>query len=67
MANLLNADQAAAYLTVTKQTLSSWRLSGRGPDFVKLGRRIAYSQAALDAFLKARTFSSTSEYLLDLE
>ena len=59
---LLTAAEAADHLGVAQQTLAHWRLNGRGPSFVKVGRKVAYSQVELDAFVAARTFSSTSEY-----
>ncbi|MCY4636040.1 MAG: MerR family transcriptional regulator [Acidobacteria bacterium] len=36
-------------------TMAHWRCSGRGPAFVKLGARVAYSGAALNAWLAAQT------------
>jgi hypothetical protein len=54
--------EAAAYLKVARQTLAVWRLSGRGPTYVKLGRKIAYDKAVLDAYVTSHTYSSTTEY-----
>ena len=36
-------------------TLAHWRCQGRGPAFVKLGSRVAYRGADLNAWLDART------------
>jgi len=60
--DLLSATEAAEYLKVAKQTLAVWRLSGRGPAYMKIGRKIAYSKDTLNAYLAAHTFSSTAEY-----
>lgn len=49
---------AAEYLgtedaPVSKATLDWWRVKGRGPSFVKIGRRVFYRQTDLDAFILA--------------
>ena len=36
-------------------TLAHWRCQGRGPAFVKLGSRVAYRGADLNAWLEAQT------------
>ena len=35
--------------------LAHWRHQNRGPDYVRLGKRIVYSGAALNEFLSRRT------------
>ncbi|MSQ03440.1 MAG: DNA-binding protein [Myxococcales bacterium] len=45
------------------QTLRKWRLTGRGPPYIRLGGpmgRVLYRRADLDAWLGARTFRSTA-------
>jgi hypothetical protein len=59
---LFSTDEASEYLKVARQTLAVWRLTGRGPIFKKLGRKVVYDRAALDTFLDNRTHCSTSEY-----
>lgn len=50
----LSEREAAAYLgPVTVRTLQDWRLKGVGPAYTKLGRRVAYDVADLDAFIAA--------------
>jgi len=56
----LSEREAAFWLHVKPQTLSNWRHQGRGPAFVKLGSRVVYSKAALEAFIAANTRTSTS-------
>lgn len=48
----LSEKEAAAYLgPVSVRTLQDWRTKGTGPTYSKLGKRVAYSTADLDAFL----------------
>jgi hypothetical protein len=49
----LGEREAAAYLgPVQVRTLQDWRVRGIGPAYSKLGRRVAYAVADLDAFLE---------------
>ena len=57
----LRQRQAADFLKLSERTLERWRLTGEGPKFCKLGRRVAYRQADLLAWAEARVFSSTTE------
>ena len=55
---LFTTEQAAAYLDgiVSVQTLINWRCTKRYDlPFVRVGRRIAYRKADLDAFVESRT------------
>jgi len=57
--NLLDEKQAAEVLTVEPGTLSVWRSTGRYKiPFVKVGRRVRYRRADLDAWLESRTRTS---------
>lgn len=62
---VLNTIQAAKVLGRQPQTLRLWRLRGGGPKYLRLGNgvhaRVAYRPSDLDAWLRARTFVSTSE------
>ena len=42
------------------QTLRRWRHKGRGPAYVKLGSKILYPGAALNAFLESRLVQPTA-------
>jgi predicted DNA-binding transcriptional regulator AlpA len=44
---------AASYLSVSVETLRSWRRQGRGPRFRKLGRCVRYLASDLAAFIEA--------------
>jgi len=45
-------DDAARYLGCAAKTLAMWALCRRGPRWVKVGGRIFYYQADLDAFIR---------------
>ncbi|WP_411815853.1 helix-turn-helix transcriptional regulator [Gordonia sp. SND2] len=53
----LNTPEAAEYVNSTVATLNSWRYLGRGPAYIKLGRRVVYRVADLDAWLDANTIT----------
>jgi hypothetical protein len=60
-AGLLRQDEAARLLSVSARTLEKWRVSGRGPRFVRLGRAVAYDPADLTEFIEAGRRRSTSD------
>lgn len=47
----LTTPQAAAYLSLSPNTLNRWRWTGDGPRFVKLGRSVRYRLNDLDAWM----------------
>jgi len=57
----LNTESAAEFLGITKNSLEKWRVYGRGPRFVKVGRSVIYRRRDLESYLEARCCSSTSE------
>lgn len=50
---LMREAEAAAHIGTPQATLTWWRHVGRGPRYLKVGRRIFYRQSHLDAFLAA--------------
>lgn len=59
---LLSEKLAARFLAVSQRTLQAWRMSGVGPDFVKMGRAVRYLQSDLENWIsskRARTDSHT--------
>jgi excisionase family DNA binding protein len=57
--DLLDESQAAQYLTLAPGTLSVWRSTGRySIPFLKVGRRVRYRRADLDAWLETRVQKS---------
>jgi predicted DNA-binding transcriptional regulator AlpA len=63
--SMLTSPQAAGFLGISPQTLRKWRCDGTGPRFVRLGTgrrsRAAYRLEDLQAWLEARSFTSTAE------
>lgn len=52
--DLLTPEQASNYLMGTPPaTLQWWRAMGRGPKYVKFGRRVYYRRSHLDEFIAA--------------
>jgi len=57
----LSASQAADLLGLATSTLAKMRLSGGGPAFIKMGRRVAYRPADIEAWLASHRRISTSD------
>lgn len=60
---LLTTEQAAERLGVTGSHLEKMRVTGGGPDFVKMGRTVRYEPTALQnwiAICRRRSTSQTS-------
>ena len=55
----LNIDAAAKYLGVSRGFLDKLRMTGGGPAFLKLGRKVAYERQVLDAWLNTRRMDRT--------
>jgi hypothetical protein len=58
---LLSPKETAHRLKVSTSWLAKSRMRGDGPPFVKVGRAIRYSEAALIQWTKGRQRLSTSE------
>jgi predicted DNA-binding transcriptional regulator AlpA len=51
-------------LGVSRRTLQRWRAEGGGPPYVRLGpRRVAYDEAASDAWVASRSYTSRAAEL----
>lgn len=63
-APLLTTAQAAEHLGLRPQTLRKWRVTGDGPQYIRLGdsprARVAYRREDLDRWLADRTWRSTA-------
>jgi predicted DNA-binding transcriptional regulator AlpA len=57
----LTAGEAAKLVGLAPSTLAKLRLSGNGPLYCKLGRRVVYRRADLEAWLQSRTARDTSD------
>jgi hypothetical protein len=64
---LLNENEAAETLRVRPQTLRVMRMRGNGPTFIKVGRRVFYDAADVRAYLKGRSFRTTTQARVALE
>lgn len=60
MSSMMSVSEAAAYLGLAESTLNKRRLTGDGPAYLKLGRRVVYRQIDLDAWLESHRRFSTS-------
>lgn len=58
---LLNQREAAEFLRISVRTLERWRVEGREPNFVCVGRRRLYRLADLEDYITAHTVGSTAE------
>lgn len=58
---LLTPKEAARLLKVSTSFLAKARMRGDGPPFIKVGRAVRYSEAALIQWMKSRNRQSTSE------
>jgi hypothetical protein len=52
---------AAPVVGVAVGTMENWRIAGRGPRFIKAGRKVVYDPDDIEAWKEANRFSSTSE------
>jgi predicted site-specific integrase-resolvase len=57
---LMTEAAAAEYLGLSPRTLQRWRVTGQGPTYRKLGKRVAYSTEDLREYLGRVRRSSTS-------
>jgi len=58
----LDEVQAAAFIRVTRRAMQSWRLSGRGPKYVKISARcVRYTKSHLIEWGETHTQTSTSQ------
>ena len=57
-AGVLTEEQAAQYLGLAPGTLRNWRVMGRGPQYVRLGRRVGYRVEDLQAWAEERLVES---------
>jgi hypothetical protein len=57
----MSVEWAARYIGLSVAFLNKARLTGSGPTYLKLGRRVAYDVDDLDAWLNSRRRTSTSQ------
>lgn len=58
---LLNTRQAAELLNLGVVTLEKYRIAGRGPAFLKIGKSVRYAVEDINAWLAEHRCTSTAE------
>ena len=53
--------EAARFLNLSHRTLQDWRVTGRGPAFIRLESAVRYRAADLLAFVNARVCPQNGE------
>lgn len=48
---LLTEDEAATRTRFSKSALQKWRVLGKGPDYIKLGRKVYYRPTDLEKWI----------------
>lgn len=61
MIELITPIQAAEMLCLSELTLRKWRWEGKGPRFIKIGRKVAYKKEDLYAWIDGQSRISTSD------
>ena len=59
--DLLRTPEAASHLQMSYRTLERYRVTGEGPRYFKVGRRVLYRRSVLDEWLETRVRRSTSD------
>lgn len=59
------ANDPALLLIGSPSTRAHWRCEDRGPDYIKIGRLVAYRGSDLNAWLRSRTIRTRDHRSLD--
>lgn len=57
---LIPSRQMPTYVGLSIQTLARWRHEGQGPEYIKIGRKVAYRAGTVRKWLETCRLSSTS-------
>jgi excisionase family DNA binding protein len=57
----LTTKEAAHYVRLSESSLEKKRVSGDGPEFLKVGKAVRYEQTALDAWMQTDRRTSTAD------
>ncbi|UYC12859.1 helix-turn-helix domain-containing protein [Xanthomonas sp. CFBP 8445] len=60
----LKGPDAARHLGISVSTLEKMRVEGRGPRYVKIGGRVFYRRADLDAYIEGSVVETTDSRAL---
>ena len=58
---LYYTDDPALLMIGRPSTLAHWRSKGRGPIYIRIGRRVAYRGSDLNAWLRGREIRPTDD------
>jgi predicted site-specific integrase-resolvase len=58
---VIEEEAAAGLLHISPRTLQRWRVQGRGPVYVKVGKRVFYTEADLATYVNDCRRHSTGE------
>ena len=58
LAPLLSSADVAELLDVSERTLEFWRYARKGPAYLKVGKRVRYRPADVEAYLEANRQSA---------
>ncbi|MBE2190722.1 MAG: helix-turn-helix domain-containing protein [Alphaproteobacteria bacterium] len=59
--NLYLPQQVSEMLCISVATLRKWRWEGKGPCFVKIGRKVAYRPSDITEYVHGQIRKSTSD------
>lgn len=58
---LIDADTLAERLSIRRRTVDEWRITGKGPKFIRIGRSVRYNPESVDSWLLSNEHNSTVE------
>lgn len=58
---LIPSRQLPAYIGIAAQTLARWRYEGKGPEYLKVGRKVCYRVAIVRRWLEKQQRSNTAQ------
>ena len=59
LVELLTEQEAGTLIDLAPSTLQKYRITGQGPKFIKVGRKVRYRPEHLIEWLESRTVDST--------
>ena len=57
---LLSRKQAADFLGISPRTMEKWAVVGGGPNFLKIGKKVMFSQQDILTWIDSRKYSHTN-------
>jgi excisionase family DNA binding protein len=61
---LITETEAASLLGISRRTLQKWRLTGGGPEYLKVGKCVRYAEDCIQGWLERCRRRSTSEMVV---